>query len=72
MFFTVKQNIAMMKASPDMFLSHIAPPKKLGLASESMLHILEVRNVCMCDSILLSVLQTEALMDVIHFIMRRT
>ncbi|XP_071321055.1 uncharacterized protein [Trachinotus anak] len=37
----VKQTIAMMKALPDMFPSPIAPPKKLGHASEGMLHILE-------------------------------
>ncbi|XP_063736726.1 uncharacterized protein LOC134862649 [Eleginops maclovinus] len=37
----VKQNIAMMKALPDMFPSPFAPPKKLGHASEGMLHILE-------------------------------
>lgn len=51
MLFTVKQTIAMMKALPDMFPSPIAPSKKLGHASEGMLHILKVRNVCMCDSI---------------------
>ncbi|KAK0150413.1 hypothetical protein N1851_008485 [Merluccius polli] len=37
----VKQTIAMIKALLDMFPSPIAPPKKLGHASEGMLHILE-------------------------------
>ncbi|XP_076603233.1 uncharacterized protein LOC143330488 [Chaetodon auriga] len=37
----VKQTIAMMKALPDLFPSPFAPPKKLGHASEDMLHILE-------------------------------
>lgn len=36
----VKQTIAMMKALPDLFPSPFAPPKKLGHASEGMLHIL--------------------------------
>ncbi|XP_023854444.1 uncharacterized protein [Salvelinus sp. IW2-2015] len=37
----VKHSIAMMKDLPDMFPSPVAPPKKLGHASEAMLHILE-------------------------------
>ncbi|XP_029601633.1 uncharacterized protein LOC115185525 isoform X1 [Salmo trutta] len=37
----VKHSIAMMKALPDIFPSPVAPPKKLGHASEAMLHILE-------------------------------
>ncbi|KAI3365750.1 hypothetical protein L3Q82_000760 [Scortum barcoo] len=38
--FKVKQTIAIMKALPDIFPSPVAPPKKLGHASEAMLHIL--------------------------------
>lgn len=41
----------MMKALPDLFPSPVAPPKKLGHASEGMLHILEVRNSYMYDSV---------------------
>ncbi|XP_029965818.1 uncharacterized protein LOC115401676 [Salarias fasciatus] len=37
----VKQAIATMKALPDIFPSPFAPPKKLGHASEAMLHILK-------------------------------
>ncbi|XP_014005709.1 uncharacterized protein [Salmo salar] len=37
----VKHSIAMMKTLPDMFPSPVSPPKKLGHASEAMLHILE-------------------------------
>ncbi|XP_054868581.1 uncharacterized protein LOC111564621 [Amphiprion ocellaris] len=37
----VKQAVAMMKALPDIFPSPTVPPKKLGHASEAMLHILE-------------------------------
>lgn len=50
LFFTVKQTIVMIKALPDLFPSPVAPPKKLGHASEGMLHILEVRNLCMYDN----------------------
>ncbi len=39
-----------MKALPDIFPSPVAPPKKLGHASEAMLHILKVRNSYMYDS----------------------
>ncbi|XP_029567083.1 uncharacterized protein LOC115161028 isoform X1 [Salmo trutta] len=38
---SLKHSIAMMKALPDIFPSPVAPPKKLGHASEAMLHILE-------------------------------
>ncbi|KAK7150817.1 hypothetical protein R3I93_011927 [Phoxinus phoxinus] len=37
----VKRSIAMMKALPEMFPSPVGPPKKMGHASEAMLHILE-------------------------------
>ncbi|KAA0721437.1 hypothetical protein E1301_Tti023197 [Triplophysa tibetana] len=37
----VKRSIALMKALPEMFPSPLAPPKKMGHASEAMLHILE-------------------------------
>ncbi|XP_056292489.1 uncharacterized protein LOC130207799 isoform X2 [Pseudoliparis swirei] len=37
----VKHSIAMMKALPEMFPTPVAPPKKLGHASEAVLHILE-------------------------------
>ncbi|KAL0152496.1 hypothetical protein M9458_052219 [Cirrhinus mrigala] len=37
----VKHSIAMMKALPEIFPSPVAPPKKMGRASEAMLHILE-------------------------------
>ncbi|CAM4598803.1 unnamed protein product [Leuciscus chuanchicus] len=37
----VKRSIALMKALPEMFPSPVAPPKKMGHASEAMLHILE-------------------------------
>lgn len=37
----VKHSIALMKALPDIFSSSVAPTKKLGHASEAMLHILE-------------------------------
>ncbi|XP_029949678.1 uncharacterized protein LOC115390112 [Salarias fasciatus] len=37
----IKQAIATMKALPDIFPSPVAPPKKLGHASEAMLHILK-------------------------------
>ena len=43
----LKHSNAMMKALPDIFPSPVAPLNKLGHASEAMLHILEVRNVCM-------------------------
>ncbi|XP_056594473.1 uncharacterized protein LOC130413359 [Triplophysa dalaica] len=36
-----KRSIALMKALPEMFPSPVAPPKKMGHASEAMLHILE-------------------------------
>lgn len=45
LFLTVKHSLAMMKALPDMFPSPVAPPKKLGHASEAMFHILEVNKV---------------------------
>lgn len=45
LFLTVKHSIAMMKALPEMFPSPVAPPKKLGHASEAMLHILQVRTM---------------------------
>ncbi|XP_051809819.1 uncharacterized protein LOC127535544 [Acanthochromis polyacanthus] len=38
----VKRGVAMMKALPDVFPSPIAPPKKLGHASEAILHILSL------------------------------
>ncbi|KAG7333087.1 hypothetical protein KOW79_003222 [Hemibagrus wyckioides] len=41
----VKHSIAMMKALPEMFPSPVARPKKMGQASEAMLHILERKNV---------------------------
>jgi len=40
----------MMKALPEMFPTPVAPPKKLGHASEAVLHILEVRDLCMYDN----------------------
>lgn len=43
LFLTVKHSLAMLKALPDMFPSPVAPPKKLGHASEAMFHILEVK-----------------------------
>lgn len=51
-FLTVKNSIALIKALPDMFPSPVAPPKKLGHASEAMLHILEVRKTCMYENFL--------------------
>ncbi|XP_036066727.1 uncharacterized protein LOC112142308 isoform X1 [Oryzias melastigma] len=42
----VNQTIALMKALPEMFPSPVTPPKKLGHSSEVMLHILEVRCLC--------------------------
>ncbi|XP_061891117.1 uncharacterized protein LOC133641200 [Entelurus aequoreus] len=46
----IKQAVAIIKALPDIFPSPIAPPKKLGHASEAMLHILEscvgVQQLC--------------------------
>ncbi|CAL8346914.1 unnamed protein product [Gadus morhua 'NCC'] len=42
-----QQSIALMKALPDLFPSPVAPPKKLGHASEALLHILKVRK-CIC------------------------
>lgn len=50
LFLTVKHSIAMMKALPEMFPSPVAPPKKLGHASEAMLHILQVRTMWMYES----------------------
>ncbi|KAG7320067.1 hypothetical protein KOW79_015920 [Hemibagrus wyckioides] len=41
----VKHSLAMIKALPDMFPSPVAPPKKLGHASEAMFHVLEGRQV---------------------------
>ena len=46
-FLTAQQSIALMKALPDLFQSPVAPPKKLGHASEALLHILKVRK-CIC------------------------
>ena len=43
-FLTAQQSIALMKALPDLFPSPVAPPKKLGHASEALLHILKVRK----------------------------
>ncbi|CAL8402345.1 unnamed protein product [Gadus morhua 'NCC'] len=37
----VKQSLTMLKALPDMFPSPVVPPKRLGHASEAMLHVLE-------------------------------
>ncbi|CAL8259555.1 unnamed protein product [Arctogadus glacialis] len=36
-----KQSLTMLKALPDMFPSPVVPPKRLGHASEAMLHVLE-------------------------------
>ncbi|CAL9702383.1 unnamed protein product [Knipowitschia caucasica] len=36
-----KQLIALVKALPNLFPSPVAPPKRLGNASEALLHILE-------------------------------
>ncbi|KAL6487646.1 hypothetical protein MHYP_G00042720 [Metynnis hypsauchen] len=38
---TVTRSIAMMKALPEMFPSPVALPKKLGHASEAVVHVLE-------------------------------
>ncbi|CAL8258606.1 unnamed protein product [Arctogadus glacialis] len=37
-----KQSLTMLKALPDMFPSPVVPPKRLGHASEAMLHVLEI------------------------------
>ena len=42
----------MLKALPDMFSSPVVPPKRLGHASEAMLHVLEVRKLGMYIRIL--------------------
>lgn len=40
----VKHSLAMIKALPGMFPSPVAPPKKLGHASEAMFHVLESKE----------------------------
>ena len=45
LFLTVKHSVALMKVFPNMFPSPVVPPKKLGHASEALLHILEVRKL---------------------------
>ena len=52
LFITVKQSLTMLKALPDMFPSPVVPPKRLGHASEAMLHVLEVRKLCIYIRIL--------------------
>ena len=52
MFLTAKQSLTMLKALPDMFPSPVVPPKRLGHASEAMLHVLEVRKLGMYIRIL--------------------